>query len=386
MFLLDAPYVSEFLKQTVRELGLPVLDTPQARRLAGDGLNYVDAIEFGARMGMGQRIYANSENGLEHVLRCGCHEDLGRQVNICKDKALFRETVAELHPGYRFFRVTPDELDAVDVSDVPFPVVVKPARGFFSLGVHVVNEPGQWEQAVQAIRDERETMNTEYPEEVVNSGEYIVEQAIPGDEYAIDVYYDDNGQPVITNILYHHFMGVDDVSDRLYYISAAIIETWLEPFTHYVTKMGRACGFRNFPVHLEVRVGDDGSINPIEANPLRFAGWCVADITTHAWGFNPYEYYFKGLKPDWPALLEERRDTACAMVIGDIASGTDRERITRVDYDGFCDLFDTVLELRKINYTEYPVFAFAFIQVELAKLDALKESLACDFGRFVEVG
>ena len=175
-------------------------------------------------------------------------------------------------------------------------------------------------------------------------------------------------------------------SDRLYYTSTAIIQTWLEPFTETAAEIGRVCGFRDFPIHLEVRVDSKGRVIPIEANPLRFAGWCVTDITHHAWGINPYECYFKDIRPDWPAILEAREGMVYAMVIGDVPAGIDRQKIAKVDYDRFCDQFDKVLELRRIDYTAYPVFAFVFAQVDEKDLDSLMSLLSADFSRFITTG
>lgn len=384
MFLLDAPYVSDFLKQTVRELGQSVLDTPNARKYAsGVELDFIDEIDFAARLGKGERVLANSENALEAIFACGCSEELARQIDICKDKALFRETVAPLHPGYMFERVAFDDLADLDVSGFECPFVVKPARGFFSLGVHVVNDHAEWPEVVRTIEAEREAMNAEYPEAVVNSGVFIVEAGIAGEEYAIDVYYDDDGQGVITNILHHHFVSEDDISDRLYYTSTRIMREWLGPFSDYVQRTGEACGFRNFATHIEVRVTPEGDIIPIEANPLRFAGWCVADITQHAWGINPYEYYFNNVRPDWDAILEGREGTVTVMVIADVPPGTDRTAIAGFEYDRFQSEFSNPLELRNIDYSEYPVFAFMFASMSEAELVDLKEALKQDFSRFV---
>ena len=384
MFVLDYPYVSDFLVESVRRLGLPVLDTENARALTGGAdLPYVDKIEFSARMGLGTRVYTNSENGLEHILGCGCNEDLSRQIDICKDKGLFRETVASLHPGYRFLRVPIDELADVDVSWFDCPFIVKPARGFFSLGVHQVASHDQWPAVVQTIMDERDALNAEYPEAVVDAAEFLLEDGIQGEEYAIDVYFESDGEPVITNILHHHFLSGDDVSDRLYYTSSRIIRDWLEPFTDYVTRVGRRCRFRDFPIHLEVRVMDGGEILPIEANPLRFAGWCVADMTRLAWGVNPYECYFKGLKSDWDAILAEHEGEVTTMVIADVPPGMDRAQITGFDFEGFKSMFDNVLELREIDYSTYPVFAFCFARMDESGVAALKTALKEDFSRFV---
>lgn len=389
MIVLDYPYVSRFMADSVSRLGLPVLDTENARELTGRvlsggaALNFIDEIEFSARLGVGTRLLTNSENGLEHILRCQCNEDLVRQVDICKDKALFRETVAPLHPDYRFARVAIGDLAGLDVSGFDCPFIVKPARGFFSLGVHQVRSHDAWPGVVRTILEERDALNAEYPEAVVDAGEFLAEAGIDGEEYAMDVYYDQDGAPVITNILHHHFVSGDDVSDRLYYTSARILRERLAPFTDYVTRMGEACVLRNFPVHLEVRVTPDNDIIPIEANPLRFAGWCVADITHHAWGFNPYEYYFKGLKPNWEDILSTREGEVTAMVIADVPPGMDRGRIASFDMDGFQSMFDNALELREIDYSAYPVFAFCFARMDEPGLARLKAGLVEDFSRFV---
>lgn len=385
MFLLDKPYVSEFLKRSVEHLGLPVVETSAAREMVkGAAVPFVDALELSRHIAAGGRVYTNSENSLDVILKNAGDSDLARQIEICKDKALFRETITELYPEYLFARVQFDELSGLDVTRMPYPFVIKPTRGFFSLGVHMVFDENQWPDVLDKIEAERASLNAEYPEEVVDSGEFIIEQGIDGDEYAIDVYYDTDGEAVITNILYHQFAGEDDVSDRLYYTSPEIIETQLERFTDTVSRIGTACDFKNFCTHLEVRVTGAGEVIPIEANPLRFGGWCVADMAHFAWGMNPYECYFKSLRPDWDALLSSRKGNIYAMVIGDIPNTVDRSTIQCVDYEGFCQQFEEVLELRKMDYSEYPLFAMAFARTGAENLGALKTLLGADFERYLE--
>ena len=112
MFLLDNPYVSDFMKQSVLELGQSVLDTDTARRLtAGFDLDFIDEIEFSSRLAGGERVLANSENALAYILKCECQPDLARQIDVCKDKALFRETAASLHPDFMFGRASGDEVE-----------------------------------------------------------------------------------------------------------------------------------------------------------------------------------------------------------------------------------------------------------------------------------
>jgi hypothetical protein len=388
MLLLDAPYVSDYLRETILRLGQPVLDSERARAMARcDGIDYIDARDFADRLVAGERVLANSENSLDLVLAAAGKSDLARQIEVCKDKALFRETTAPLYPDYRFCRVSADRLDAFDPASFPKPFVIKPSRGFFSLGVHVVNSDGQWPATAATLAGERTTMNAQYPESVVDGGEFIVEAAIEGEEFAMDVYFDSRGEPAITNILQHQFASADDVSDRLYFTSTTILRQWLGPFTEACRDMGRACGFRDFPMHLEVRVEPNGRVLPIEANPLRFAGWCVADITAHAWGINPYECYLTGARPDWTVLLDAadaaHPDSVWAMVIGDLPSGISGRDVTHVDYDGFASRFDTVLELRRMDYRTYPVFAMAFVRTTGARMAELASVTGADFSPLI---
>jgi hypothetical protein len=54
-----------------------------------------------------------------------------------------------------------------------------------------------------------------FPENVLNTSNFIIEEFIRGEEYAIDYYYDNNGDAVLLNVLHHPFSGTD-TSDRVY--------------------------------------------------------------------------------------------------------------------------------------------------------------------------
>ena len=58
--------------------------------------------------------------------------------------------------------------------------------------------------------------------------------------------------------------------------------------------------------------------------------------------------------------------------------------ITGIDYDGFCGQFEEVLELRKMDYAAYPLFAMVFTRTSAENAEALKAILKADFTRFIE--
>jgi hypothetical protein len=60
-----------------------------------------------------------------------------------------------------------------------------------------------------------------YSENVLQTS--IIEEFIRGEEYAIDYYYDNNGDAVLLNVLHHPFLRTDT---RVYSTSKAIIEKY----------------------------------------------------------------------------------------------------------------------------------------------------------------
>jgi hypothetical protein len=384
MFLLDKPYVSGFLRDSALRLGLPVLDGPVARAALGAAPCLAAEADFVAalRAGAARRVYANSENALGWVARNLGFSELPRQVRLFKDKLAFRELLRPLFPGFGFRGVALDELDAVDPAGFAKPFIVKPATGFFSLGVHKVEADADWPGVVAAIRAEAGRIAGQYPEQVLGLDTFLIEENIPGEEFAVDVFWDGQGRPVILNVLAHLFPDAASVNDRVYVTSRAVVEPNLERFTRALADLGRLAGLRDFPAHVELRVDGNGAIGFIEGNPLRFAGWCVADLTWHAWGVNPYEAYLLDRHPDWDALLARRGDTVTSVVIADLAPGVDPGAVGGVDYDAFRARFARPLELRRIDWREYPVFAFLFAEHEpgaLGELDAILRSDLTEF-------
>lgn len=390
MILLDRPYVSGFLKSTIAEHALAVVLTDAARQmelapgphLLGEA-EAVSAAREAHRCGE-LKVYTNSENALGWVADNLAFSGLPETVALFKDKARFRELTRCLAPGFFFREVAAAGLADCDVSAMPMPFIIKPNVGFFSLGVHKVHDEREWalvrERLAAELRDQAEL----YPAQVLDAGSYIIEQYVEGREFAVDAYYDGDGRPVVLNILEHVFSSEEDVSDRVYTTSAAIVAGHLEVFTEHLAEIGRLAGARNFPVHVEIRVTPRGDLFPIEVNPLRFGGWCTtADLTPYAFGFNPYLYYLKGLRPDWAAILAGSGDRRFSIVVLDNSTGIEPGRIGGFDYDRLAARFERPLELRRIDYREFNVFGFLFVETTAEEQGALEEILRSDLREYL---
>ena len=285
MILLDKPFVSDFVKATIRDNALPVVKTDMAVACGFGAEPYLldeeTAIQRAAATA-DLMIYTTSENAIGWIARNLAFTGLPDQIDQFKNKAKFRALATSLHPEFFFEEVALDDLEELALDDMPLPFVIKPSVGFFSMGVYIVPDAAAWEQTKRSIHAEMAAVKDLYPPAVLDSTAFVIEQYIEGEEYAIDAYFDANGEPVILNILKHVFSSSDDVSDRVYLSSKEIIEDNIEPFTAYLQAIGALTQIRNFPVHVELRRDNAGHIIPIEINHNRFGSYPTVQVSiTH---------------------------------------------------------------------------------------------------------
>ncbi len=387
MFFVDKPYVSDFLKATLRDNGIPVIGTPSAQRqnlYSGTKIISEDnAIEL-LRTLEHPPVYMNSENAIGWISENLPFSSLPGKIDLFKDKLKFRELIKPLFPEFYFRGLSLDELESVRFEELPLPFVIKPVVGFMSMGVYMVSSREEWAGTVTSIKREIAELENLYPDSVLDTASFIIEECLEGDEYAVDAYFNSEGEAVVLNILKHVFASAADVSDRVYISSKEIIEKNLAEFTDFAGKIGALAEVKNFPVHLELRRDGDGRLQPIGVNPMRFGGWCTtADLTFPAYGFNPYLYYYEQKKPDWSQLLRGKEGRFYSIVVLDNSTGLSAGNIRSFDYEKLLKKFRNPLELRKIDFREYPVFGFLFTETLDDDFDELEWILKSDLREFV---
>ena len=387
MFFVDKPYVSDFFKKTVRDNAIPVVGTEIAKEL--DLYQGTIIVSEAEAVKMAQEsdnlsLYTTSENSIGWIAKHLSFSDVPEKIDLFKNKYKFRELTKSMVPDFYFKAVKVEDLADIEFSELPLPLIIKPSTGFMSEGVHKVTNSEEWNRTINLIYEEIDQNKEIYPAEVVDPSLFIIEQCIKGEEFAVDAYYDSNGEAVVLSILKHTFSSADDVSDRVYTSSKEIIENNLEEFTQFAAKIGNLAELKNFPAHIELRRGDDGTLLPIEVNPMRFGGWCTtADLTFMAYGFNPYLYYYSQIKPNWPEILKDKEGKLFSIVILDNSTGIDAGKITSFDYRKLLSKFENPIELRKLNYREYPVFGFLFTETSEDNIVELKRILDSDLREFV---
>ena len=364
MFILEKPYASEFLIDSIVQNDWPVLSNETVKNADfEEGAFDLISPDVAKNYYLTQEyplIYSNSENAITWVLDNLPDSNLSGYIKLFKDKALFREMLAELFPDFYYESMDIEELKNKPANDIKFPVVVKPAVGFLSFGVHTINNEKEWSDAVSKLEKEMKQASMMYPKHVVDSSKFVVEELVEGEEFAIDAYYDRNGDPVILNIFQHPFLNAKDVRDRIYLMSTGIMIKYMARFAILLRDIGNLRDIKNFPVHLEVRVKSDGSIIPIEVNPMRFAGWCTTDAAKYAWGINVYDCFYNQKRPDWNNILANAGKEVFYFSMAEVPSDVDRKNIQGFEYERFLANYSNILELRRINFKENPLFAIIF--------------------------
>jgi len=387
MILVDRPYVSDFLKETAREHRIPVIKTPEALALGiTEGPHLLDEREAVEQLKSSNlpRLYTTSENSLGWIARNLPFSDLPGRIDLFKNKVKFRRLLEPLAPEFFFREVRWEELDKLSLEGIPLPFIIKPAVGFFSMGVHKVTQTGEWDITREKLKSEITRVADLYPKEVLDAASFIIEEDIAGEEFAVDAYFDEAGKPVILGIFHHPFASGEDVSDRVYFTSKPVVEENLEPLTRFLTTIGELTGVRCFPVHAELRRAPQGRILPIEINPMRFGGWCsTPDLTAKAYGINPYLMYFKQQRPDWGNLVKGKEGKRYCIIVLDNSTGVDGAKISAFDYDRLLTRFERPLELRKIDYKTYPVFGFVFTETSEKNRSELDWILQSDLREFI---
>jgi hypothetical protein len=397
LIILDEPYVSQLLKDTIIEMKLPVLKNEISKRLGFDkNVRLLDDQEFIELLKNQKacKIYSNSEISLVWISDNLGFTGIPEKIGLFKDKLRFRELIDHIYPDFSYQGMEFGKLEELDIESVRKPFIIKPAVGFFSAGVYKVSSSEEWKKVLRDLKQEMETIKGLFPVQVFSSGKFILEDYIEGPELAVDAYYNSEGKPVILDILEHLFPSEDDVEDKVYVTSKKVIETYLEETLELLKKINEAAKLwdselRNFPLHIELRVDKQKRLIPVEVNPIRFAGWCTADIAYYAYGINVHRYFLEGLEPDWREILKEYNresgDRTYCLLIAKKPDDIKTEDIEAFDYESFVSRFEMPLELRKLDYRQYPVFAFLFTEIGNSNWGEIDNFLKSDLKEYIRV-
>ena len=108
MIILDNPYVSPLLEDTVAKKSYPVLNNEMARSLSKFDMMNVLSDEAAVDLLKGEKnpqLYSNSENAINWISTHLNFSELPQKIELFKNKAEFRRLLKEIYPDFYFFRV-----------------------------------------------------------------------------------------------------------------------------------------------------------------------------------------------------------------------------------------------------------------------------------------
>jgi len=387
MILLDFPYVSDYMQECLVQAHLPVIKTASAMKLElRNDIHWVteDQAISAFRSNPDLPLYSNSENAISWISENLAFTDIPDKINMFKDKFRFRQELKLLYPDYYFEELQLGDFDSFAQKNLPYPLILKPAVGFFSLGVYKLNSRDDWSDIKSKMKQELQRAGQLYPAEVFNASRFILEACIQGREFAVDAYFNDKGKAVILNLTEHFFSSPDSFSDRLYQSKLELFDELYSPFLQKLQVIGDITSLRNFPVHVELRLTPDDTIIPIEINPMRFGGWCTtADLAAMSFGINPYQMFLNREQPNWEEIYSSRKEKAYNLLLLDNNTGIEGNEIKAFDYDKLSSRFKNVMELRKVNFSKNPLFGFLFIETTKEEEPLLQELLKSNLKEYI---
>ncbi len=346
MIFLDTRYVSPLLTNTLTTVRETIFDVTHGCFLSAASpfqeWNICTGIMMNAEMGM---------EALNEFLR---DHHVTKMANIFKNKMAFRKLMASKYPNFFYRSCTLSELQENTGKDLPFPIILKPIAGYCSKGVYKFNDSRSLAQFIHTYQTIDAAENTQF----------LIEEYIVGKEFAVDFYFDKEGEPVLLNIFERKCKDSNEMGGRICYTSKKVLSTYIEPFYHYLKEFGESFHLKMMPLHIELRVNTRQEIIPIEVHPLRFADEGTTELGYFAYGVNPYEYYFSQRKPAWNNIIAAMDDSIYSFARAEMDQGLAPEQIKKIDHYSLKEEFKEILDYRILPLDGRATFAVIFFKSE----------------------
>ena len=250
-----------------------------------------------------QKICITSEASIDILLRRIDDANKVNAITKLKDKYLFREILKEIYPNYKFQLIKTEEIKDLTITEKS---VIKPIKGFFGTAVRIIEPHTDFLELSIELQNELEKNGAIFSDKVISRDDFIIEQFIEGEEFAVDMFYNDDGEPCIINIYHHPIPNNLAYSHMIYYSSKAVFDKIYDKAKYFFTELNKILNVKNLAIHGEFKLNDHQVI-PIELNAMRFGGMGLGNMLFHTIGENPYQYFLKGLEPNWKFIWESRK-------------------------------------------------------------------------------
>lgn len=140
------------------------------------------------------KVCITAEPELEQVMPRLEDESRLSAIRNLKDKFAFRQLLSSIYPDLKFRRIRLRDLpDEVLASDTKY--VLKPVKGCFGTGVRTFTREINLTRLVDEVRGELLRNSAVLSEAALSQDDFLIETFIEGEEYAVDMFYDQGFSP-----------------------------------------------------------------------------------------------------------------------------------------------------------------------------------------------
>ncbi|MBG9587603.1 ATP-grasp domain-containing protein [Cytobacillus firmus] len=362
MLILDGEYISPLLLKTIKGNNIPklIINNFTERYPSVSSMEEDQYINF---LKNEKKMFVNSEKCLSLLYEYLPGNSLTFIADSFKNKAKFRLKLKDMYPNFQFgeFSLLHFEKYFDDI-DIQFPIIIKPIKGYSSVGVYKIDNYEQLKSSLSDIKESLKDISKIYHRDILNTNKFMFESYIFGTEFAIDGYFNNEGKPIVLNIFKRLFKNNSDTADGIYYTSLSVIEEIYNYVLEFMEKLQQQYNLKNFPLHFELRKNNSGVV-PIEVNPYRFAGIGTNELGEYAFGINAYKYFIYNLEPDWEEVKRKIGDSIFSFYCAEVPLSTYFQDYS-IDHSLFKKQFNNILEYRKINIEDDRTFAIVFYEGE----------------------
>lgn len=321
------------------------------------------------------KVCITSEASLESILKCVQDQSKIDGIIAMKDKHLFRELLKEMYPSLGYKLIAFEDIQSLEVRSKK---ILKPIKGCFGTAVKTIDEKSNLAKVAEEIKLEIEKNAAVLSESVLSQSEFIVEDYIEGEEYAVDMFYDSKGRPHIVNIYFHPIPKYAEYLHMVYYTSKSIFEKIYARALEFFKRLQEKLQLKNIALHAEFRFSD--RLIPIEINSMRFGGMGLGNMIFHSLKVNPYQHFIEEKSPDWEEIWKHHPDSNFVYFIAYNGTQVDKTK-QKPDLKKLEDEFTKILGRTIFDYQKQLAFGAYTLQEEAGNIDKL---LQIDFNDYYE--
>nr|VFJ86344.1 MAG: ATP-grasp domain-containing protein [Candidatus Kentron sp. H]VFJ95340.1 MAG: ATP-grasp domain-containing protein [Candidatus Kentron sp. H] len=333
--------------------------------------------------GRNDKLFVPSQSSLDIVMERMDDPERLHGIEELSDKYQCRSLMRPMFPDFEFSRMELSEMKK-DTFSPGGKYVIKPEKGFFGIGVRTLEDPRDIHAITEEIRKELDANSRFFAGSIFSGEKMIIEEFIEGDEYAVDMFYSEEGRPVIVSLAYHPLPRRKEYDHVLYYTNHRIFQAIVRQAESFFTRLNAILNLRAFPIHAEFRITEAGDLLPIELNPLRYGGFGMADLSYWSFGQCPYYSFFQDQPYDWDGIWDAyRRNRHYAWILAYNGTGIDTDGIAIKDIHAKLRRFigdEPLIHYQGLEHRTNPVFAIAYLAEE--KEQQLEKWLDVEFRDF----